>query len=214
MQLLDEFDVREICPSCHVIILPRSRHCNICNACVDRFDHHCQWLNNCVGRRNHGFFLTFVFVQAAYLFFVAVTLCAFYVNLVHEQRNAPDLPFATICGTELEHWADLCLLARTEFFESESRSRIVVHVVTIVVFLMAGGFAFPVLNLFILQARNFLAGQTSIERLGKQGGRKVELATLFNVNEPLLAPATPQVETRFLYREFVKHAQDGGEWRS
>lgn len=54
MELLDNFDVREICPTCKVITLPRSRHCIICNTCVDRFDHHCQWLNNCIGRRNHG----------------------------------------------------------------------------------------------------------------------------------------------------------------
>ena len=61
VDLLDEFDVREVCPTCKVIILPRSRHCNICNICVDRFDHHCQWMNNCVGSRNHCYFLVFVF---------------------------------------------------------------------------------------------------------------------------------------------------------
>ena len=80
--------------------------------------------------------------------------------------------------------------------------------------MLAGGFAFPVLNLFFLQARNFLAGQTSIERLGKQQGKKIELETMFNVNEPLLNPATPLVETRFLYREFVKEAAANNEWRS
>ena len=60
MMLLEEFESTELCPECEVIILPRSRHCNVCNKCVDRFDHHCPWLNNCVGRRNHSFFIIFV----------------------------------------------------------------------------------------------------------------------------------------------------------
>ena len=84
---------------------------------------------------------------------------------------------------------------------------IVTHVVTVFTLLQAAGFAFPVFQLFILQSRNFLAGQTSVERLGKQKGVKVELETLFNVNEPLLQPAKPLAETRFLYREIVKNAQ-------
>ena len=72
--------------------------------------------------------------------------------------------------------------------------------------LLSTGFFLPVLNLFILHCRNFLAGQTSIERLGKQKGKKVELAKLYAVNEPLLAPFTGKNRTEFLYRERVAEA--------
>ncbi len=60
LELLQKFDANELCPDCKVIRTPRSRHCNICNVCVERFDHHCAWLNNCVGVNNHNSYLMFV----------------------------------------------------------------------------------------------------------------------------------------------------------
>ncbi|EPS58309.1 hypothetical protein M569_16505, partial [Genlisea aurea] len=34
-------------------VLKYSKHCRVCDKCVDRFDHHCRWLNNCIGRKNY-----------------------------------------------------------------------------------------------------------------------------------------------------------------
>lgn len=46
LTLLDKLDPTMLCPECEVIRTPRSRHCSICNRCVERFDHHCPWINN------------------------------------------------------------------------------------------------------------------------------------------------------------------------
>jgi len=56
LDLLETFDAESLCPYCEVIRLPRSRHCNICNQCVERYDHHCPWVNNCIGKANHIYF--------------------------------------------------------------------------------------------------------------------------------------------------------------
>nr|XP_051222069.1 probable protein S-acyltransferase 22 [Lolium perenne] len=39
-------------------VLKNSKHCRVCDKCVDGFDQHCRWLNNCIGKRNYkGFFI-------------------------------------------------------------------------------------------------------------------------------------------------------------
>ena len=57
MQIIDPL---HLCPECMIIKTPRSRHCSICNKCVERYDHHCPWINNCVGIKNHRSFMIFI----------------------------------------------------------------------------------------------------------------------------------------------------------
>ena len=206
--------MHEICPTCAIIILPRSRHCFICNRCVDRFDHHCSWLNICIGRRNHPYFLCFVLTQCLYLLIVAATLIRFYVDFFTLDLEAVGGHLPSTCDYGQKHWTEICLLVETPYFNSNTNSRIILHIIAVIIFLLSGGFAYPVLQLFMTQVKNFLAGQTTIERLGKMNGKKTDLAELFNVNEPLITPATKFVETRFLYREIVADAQQAGSWTS
>ena len=60
MELLRKVHPCEMCPDCRVIRTSRSKHCAICNMCVERFDHHCPWINNCVGIGNHNAFIVFI----------------------------------------------------------------------------------------------------------------------------------------------------------
>jgi len=75
--LLREYETSSICPDCESLRTPRSRHCNLCGRCVDRFDHHCPWVNNCVGRTNFRSFYAFLIVQAMYLV-TAFVSCLMY----------------------------------------------------------------------------------------------------------------------------------------
>ena len=66
VSLMETFDAESLCPFCRVIRLPQSRHCNICNRCVERYDHHCPWVNNCIGKTNHIYFYIHLILVLAY----------------------------------------------------------------------------------------------------------------------------------------------------
>lgn len=79
-KLLELVDPIQLCPDCLVIRTPRSRHCNTCNMCVERFDHHCPWINNCVGINNHRYFFLFLFFLISTLISVFVSTLLGYID--------------------------------------------------------------------------------------------------------------------------------------
>jgi hypothetical protein len=70
-----------------VVRTDRSRHCSICNRCVERFDHHCPWINGCVGTGNHGPFAIFIFSMLTLLVSTATILLMH--TECHKYKNYP-----------------------------------------------------------------------------------------------------------------------------
>ena len=91
VKMLDEFETGSLCPECAVLRTPRSRHCVLCNRCVDRFDHHCPWVNNCIGRRNYKQFYLFLVAQVLFLVFTLVASCCYFYLELFNSQNLNDL---------------------------------------------------------------------------------------------------------------------------
>ena len=53
-------DAEDFCPYCLVQNKFRSKHCLVCQCCVEEFDHHCFWVGNCVGKKNYTLFFIFL----------------------------------------------------------------------------------------------------------------------------------------------------------
>lgn len=70
IDLYEKYDAYQICPDCIVLRTPRSRHCQICKVCVQKFDHHCQWVNNCIGAHNLLWFYVFLWSILANLIYL------------------------------------------------------------------------------------------------------------------------------------------------
>lgn len=54
---LQVYEGKVWCPYCKTHVLNRSKHCRLCDKCVEVFDHHCKWFNNCIGKSNYRMFL-------------------------------------------------------------------------------------------------------------------------------------------------------------
>lgn len=67
---LEEGDqIANYCPYCSLRKTPTTKHCIICDICVDGFDHHCFWVGNCVGKGNYFIFCVFLVIENLFVLF-------------------------------------------------------------------------------------------------------------------------------------------------
>lgn len=98
------------CHLCNIHTSSRkTKHCSICNKCVDQFDHHCKWLNNCVGGRNYIAFIACVATALMISIFTSslciADLVIFFTNPMYLSIEAQNFINCTALGSTTQ---DFC----------------------------------------------------------------------------------------------------------
>ena len=154
LELLSRIHPCEMCPDCEVLRTPRSRHCAICNRCVERFDHHCPWLNNCVGIHNHNFFIVFL-VSLSSMLLVGIISCVYTLVAPCNGSGGPPIDEALADECPLQEFCVGCNLVWL---------RIILIILAILLTLF---FSLPVCYLNLLQLQNYTLNKTSNERFAR-----------------------------------------------
>ena len=97
---------------------------------------------------------------------------------------------STTCDFGKTKWTEICLLVETPFFKSNTDSQIILHTIAVIMLILSGYFSVQVIFLFVVQVKNFFAGQTNEERFGDTNGEKTDLAKLNEMNNLLSKPET------------------------
>jgi len=148
-ELMKVFDPVLLCPDCETVRTDRSRHCSICNRCVERFDHHCPWVNNCVGLQNHGVFMVFL----TSMLLLLLSSCVLLISNYSAYDNLGDLSRAAYLFPLI--------------FTGRGLSKGVVLSLTWIDLIICFMFITLVAMLFLVQARNFCLNKTTSERFSK-----------------------------------------------
>ena len=153
-----------MCPDCEVLRTPRSRHCAICNKCVERFDHHCPWINNCVGIHNHNSFL--VFLWSLTLIFSIISInCLWVLSSPCGIKDSPEgCPLSELCA------GGFCKIMWLRY---------TIGILTIGIGLF---FGLPVSYLGYLACRNYSLNKTTNERFARAARTQSNASELESVS--------------------------------
>lgn len=171
MQMLEKFNPVLLCPDCEIVRTDRSRHCSICNKCVERFDHHCPWINNCVGLDNHNPFMIFLLCMFTTLIMTIVIVCSNFTAIK---------TFGTVTKYSFPHLLPIEIIYdKTPSWVAET----VFYFCSCVNLTIATFFSLPVMALMYFQLRNYCHGRTTNEVFSKSSGANNRTSTYLLNNE-------------------------------
>ena len=119
--------IDKMCPYCRVDQTKLSKHCFLCNKCVEVFDHHCHWINNCVGSGNKTYFISFV--------------CLLLLTLIVDAFISVEVFLTSRSEQDLEE----------QFYIDNFYFR---HLLSLFMMFISGFFFFPVCYILFLQIKN------------------------------------------------------------
>jgi len=90
------FQPGNMCTTCRFLKPARSKHCNLCKACVSKHDHHCIWVMNCLGKGNYGYFVAMLFTVSTMLTYGAWLAYGILTQFMQESHwDEPEEQHAT-----------------------------------------------------------------------------------------------------------------------
>ena len=129
-------EAEDFCPLCLVKNKYRSKHCLICQICVDEFAHHCFWVGNCVGKNNYTlFFIFLIYILINTLFNLGTNICYLITEMGNDEAENENTSFPGF------------------YFGNNSfiYKRIVRIIISICIFIICILFFIPLFNLFRMQ---------------------------------------------------------------
>ena len=148
LKLNEYFDPSYICPKCEILRPEDSRHCYICDRCVQRFDHHCQWMDTCIGVGNHNYFLMFIISMWAFLA-LNIVICSHMIGAKIDMSEGTPFFQAVVQSVSLSE-TGLAFM---------SNLTVIISMTVSIVFML------PVTLLVIVHSKNFMANKTTMNRM-------------------------------------------------
>ena len=68
----DKSKIKKICSKCKIIKKFKTKHCIVCDSCVEDFDHHCYWINKCINSK----------ILPEFFIFLIFTFLCIIINLI------------------------------------------------------------------------------------------------------------------------------------
>ena len=128
------------CPYCLVKHKYRSKHCLVCEKCIEEFDHHCFWVGNCIGKNNYTlFFIFLIYVNLNTLFNFGIISYYLLKEIIYGYDKKEDQNFPGF------------YLGNSDSFIYNKYVRIII---SIFIFIICILFFIPLIDLFKIQLSN------------------------------------------------------------
>ena len=90
-------DIIKHCPFCYIKKeKTTTKHCSLCNICVENFIIHDAFFNKCIGKKNYIFYIIFKIIFIIYLlFFIIISFWSIFINL-ENNNNKINFPLIKI----------------------------------------------------------------------------------------------------------------------
>ena len=96
----DKIKIKKICSKCKILKKYGTKHCIVCDSCVEGFDHHCYWINKCINNE----------ILPEFIIFLLITLLCLSINLALFFLEIKKILFNKNISRDFSYYLNISLL--------------------------------------------------------------------------------------------------------